>query len=260
MGWSGSFYSGTVQDFIKNGEVERLYNCETLARSVKGNVVYSAVKDKDGSISAMVTLLRKDRDGYVMVKSVHETSGPCESECPEKILNMLSDTDAEWALAWRERCRNHKNVVRANKVKRAELDQLPIGSRIMFNGQEHKAFENVWRNTKAEGSTVFVNISNNRYSKKNQIIKHGYQVLEEKGCDKTDVDYVKGTAERFAREAFDEAVMENKADMTNYIDVCRNAFHDFIRYEFWNEEDCVIADNLIKEIIKNLIAERRKAC
>ena len=177
MGWSGSFYPGSVRDFINDGEVERLYTCETLAKSIKGNVVYSAVKDKDGSISAMVTLLRKDRDGYVMVKSVHETSGPCESECPEKILNMLSDTDAEWALAWRERCRNHKNVVRANKVKRSELDQLPIGSKIMFNGQEHKAFENVWRNTKAEGSTVFVNVSNNRYSKKNQIVKIGWSVV-----------------------------------------------------------------------------------
>lgn len=178
MGWSGSYYPGGVKDFIKNGEVEKLYRYETLAKSVHGNVVYSAIKDDEGKISAVVTLLRKDRDGYIMVKSVHEDFGPCESKCPEKILNMLSDTDDEWALAWRERCRNHKNIVKANKVKRAELDRLPVGSKIMVNGQEYEALENIWRNAKAEGSTVFVNSSNHRYSKKNQIVKTGWSVVE----------------------------------------------------------------------------------
>ena len=185
MGWDGSYYDGSVKDWIKNGEFERRHErysgnetgYKILAKSVKGNTIYSAVKHPKGDVFGMVTLLRKDRDGFIMVKDMDETMGPCGVECPEKILNLLSPTDYEYALAWRERNRKNKDIVKANKVKRAELDQLPIGSRIMFNGQEHKAFENVWRNTKAEGLAVFVNVSNNRYSRKSQIVKVGWTVI-----------------------------------------------------------------------------------
>lgn len=31
--------------------------------------------------------------------------GPCEAECPVAILDLLTPTDAEYAVAWRERCR-----------------------------------------------------------------------------------------------------------------------------------------------------------
>lgn len=185
MGWDGSYYAGSVKDWIKNGEFERRHEryagdgtgWKVLAKSVKGNTIYSAIRHPTGEVFGLVTLLRKNRDGDIMVKDMSEDMGPCESECPEKILALLSPTDAEYAIAWRERCRNNKNIVKANKGKRAELDRLPIGSRIMFNGQEHRAFENVWRNTKAEGSTVFINVSNNRYSRKNQIVKTGWSVV-----------------------------------------------------------------------------------
>ena len=31
--------------------------------------------------------------------------GPCESECPASILDTLTDTDSEYAVNWRARCR-----------------------------------------------------------------------------------------------------------------------------------------------------------
>jgi hypothetical protein len=177
MGWSGGYYPGSVKDYIKNGEVEKLYRYETLAKSVHGNVVYSAIKDDKGQISAVVTLLRKDRDGFLMNKSVPEEWGPCECGCPEKIINMLSSTNNECALAWRERCRNHKNFLKGIKDKRAELDALPVGSKIMCNNEEYQAQENVWWNAKSEGLTVFINTKNWRYGKKNKIAQFGFSLV-----------------------------------------------------------------------------------
>jgi hypothetical protein len=31
--------------------------------------------------------------------------GPCESDCPEDILDLLTPTDRPYAIAWRARCR-----------------------------------------------------------------------------------------------------------------------------------------------------------
>ena len=34
-----------------------------------------------------------------------EHMGPCEAECPAVILDLLTPTDTEYAITWRERCR-----------------------------------------------------------------------------------------------------------------------------------------------------------
>lgn len=70
--------------------------------------------------------------------------GPCESECPASILNELTDTDSEYAQAWRARCR-------ANLVKRRLRNAKPMpkpGQTIVFDepmrfsdGQERTRFE-----------------------------------------------------------------------------------------------------------------------
>jgi hypothetical protein len=58
---------------------------------------------------ALVCLVRdntKDRDGRNFgVKDMSETMGPCEAECPAKILDLLAPTTSEYALAWRARSR-----------------------------------------------------------------------------------------------------------------------------------------------------------
>lgn len=39
-------------------------------------------------------------------KDMDESMGPCECDCPERILNLLTDPPLnEWAAQWRERCR-----------------------------------------------------------------------------------------------------------------------------------------------------------
>lgn len=66
-------------------------------------------------VFAMVVLMRfipKARDGYTFgYKEVDESMGPTEAQCPERILDLLTPlTDdgresTQWALRWRERCR-----------------------------------------------------------------------------------------------------------------------------------------------------------
>lgn len=48
-------------------------------------------------------------------KDMDESMGPCESECPERILQLLSPTDHEYALNWRQRCWD--NIARKKRVR-----------------------------------------------------------------------------------------------------------------------------------------------
>lgn len=41
----------------------------------------------------------------IIYKDMDETMGPCESQCPERILDLLTPTEHEYAKDWRARCR-----------------------------------------------------------------------------------------------------------------------------------------------------------
>lgn len=72
-----------------------------------------------------------DAGGYDMgYKDMDESMGPYESECPEKILNLLTPTEHEHALAWRQRCR--ENIARKNSfrlIKDTIIETQPISFR-----------------------------------------------------------------------------------------------------------------------------------
>ena len=59
---------------------------------------------------AAVCLVRynpRDRQGDIFgYKDMSESMGPCECACPEPILELLTPTDNQNALNWRQRCRN----------------------------------------------------------------------------------------------------------------------------------------------------------
>lgn len=63
------------------------------------------------AVTALICLVRynpRDREGYVFgYKDMTESMGPCEAECPLSILDLLTPTDAPYAIAWRDRCRAH---------------------------------------------------------------------------------------------------------------------------------------------------------
>lgn len=43
--------------------------------------------------------------------------GPCESECPESILDLLTPTDNQYAIEWRGSCREYAAKRRAMSQK-----------------------------------------------------------------------------------------------------------------------------------------------
>ena len=71
------------------------------------------------------------------VKTMEESSGPCEDHCPASILSLLSPTDSEYANNWRERCR--KNI-EAKKDPHA-LKNLPVGAVIRFTLRTGESIE-----------------------------------------------------------------------------------------------------------------------
>jgi hypothetical protein len=59
-------------------------------------------------------------------KDMDETMGPCESECPKKILDLLTPTESSYALAWRARCLE-------NLEKKQNRPRLQIGHVVKFS-------------------------------------------------------------------------------------------------------------------------------
>lgn len=47
-------------------------------------------------------------------KDMDESMGPCECDCPERILKLLTPTEHEWAKEWREKCWEN---IRARKAR-----------------------------------------------------------------------------------------------------------------------------------------------
>lgn len=113
---------------------------------VKMRTYYAAVEivptEGDREVVAIVCLVRynpRDAEGYIFgYKDMDETMGPCEAECPAAILDLLTPTDREHAVAWRDRCR-------AAAAKRAAFPKLRNGDLVVFSepirftdGSEHR--------------------------------------------------------------------------------------------------------------------------
>lgn len=122
---------------------------------VKRMTAYMAVRLKDtNEVIALVYLLTYsnswDNFGY---KDMSEFAGPVQSECPKRILELLtplSDSeDNNWARNWRERCWAKIND-KASKPKVKEGDVIKISEPLEFrSGASYDTFRktariNVW--------------------------------------------------------------------------------------------------------------------
>jgi hypothetical protein len=119
---------------------------KVLASACPGNRVYYAATQviadgKPGEVFAIVCLVRwnpRDKEGYIFgYKDMEESMGPCEAECPARILDLLTPTDKEYALDWRKRCR--ANLERRSR-KLSDGDRLRLPEPMKFSdghiGQE----------------------------------------------------------------------------------------------------------------------------
>lgn len=141
MGWTS--YHAT---HYKNGKVDRKaeldenftwsndrWITEIIKSRMVGSVYYAAVKKTDIKtneyeiVGAVVLTCGKDRkDPYFNFgyKDMSEFSGPRYYDCPKSILDLLTPTDSEWALEWRQKCRENLN--------KPKLKDLPVGTEIKW--------------------------------------------------------------------------------------------------------------------------------
>jgi hypothetical protein len=187
MGWT-SYHAS----HYKNGKVDRIAevkdylggtdakdNLSVLAISQRGSVVYAAVKDniRDVVFAAVILTSINMKDYYnFSYKSMEESSGPAEANCPQKILNLLSPTDNEFAIHWRKRCRENIEKAKEKKTNPLSLKNLPINSVISmpyWKGGTKTLKKIVWG---FEGKTIW---TDGQYRYKEKDIEHqGYTVLQ----------------------------------------------------------------------------------
>lgn len=131
---------------------------EILDCATVGRTFYAAVK-RQGSdeVFAIIVLTRWFRGDYYNfgVKEMDESMGPNEARCPVRILDLLSPTTHEYALEWRQACRDlGARRATAAKVKRG--DRVRFAEPLRFrSGAEHSELIFVARNTFAVGHSRF---------------------------------------------------------------------------------------------------------
>lgn len=140
MGWTG--YHAT--NYNRRGEIDRRAECdeqmsgenergkwEVLKSTMRGSTYYAAIRRTDKEtgerhVFGCVCLTSVDMKDYFnfSYKDMDESMGPGCYDCPASILDLLSPTDNEYALTWRQKCRE--------KAKAPDLGKLPIGTMIEF--------------------------------------------------------------------------------------------------------------------------------
>jgi hypothetical protein len=114
MGWLFTHkpHGMSVKDFFeenfnynRDGRYGRILDCAVVKRTAY--IAYEAGSD-DGnrSVFGVVCLLdyRPKECHNFGYKDMDETMGPYFYDCPERILKLLTPTENEYALEWREKC------------------------------------------------------------------------------------------------------------------------------------------------------------
>lgn len=103
---------------------------------LRNQVYYAAVKphgQADNAAFAVVCLVKwnpRDKEGLVFgYKDMSEHAGPCEAECPARILALLEPTAHEYAIDWRRRCTANLQLRRRTL---AEGDRIRLADEMTF--------------------------------------------------------------------------------------------------------------------------------
>lgn len=102
-----------------------------------GSEYYAAVKNECGIVFGVVILTwvdNKDRFNFGY-KIISEVDGPAYYNCPNSILDLLSETDDADAAHWRAKCRKY------NESKKAisKLYKMPVGTKVEFESPNYYA-------------------------------------------------------------------------------------------------------------------------
>jgi len=143
MGWTS-----TVASCYKNGKVDVKLEMDTLCgknyqvlkSSMVGSTYYGALKNVQTGVvfCAVILTSTKTYNGFnLSYKDMTEDEGPCERKCPMGILNLLTPTDNQYAIEWRNACREYHN--KKNSDKHSWLVNVGIGERVYLNNSDGTA-------------------------------------------------------------------------------------------------------------------------
>lgn len=127
MGWTHTYREPGQSDcdYWANylGPGRKILDCATIR-----GVFYAAVRRSDTNETfALVIIQKRTRtrsDGLnFCYKDMDDTCGPTQSECPIRILDLLTPTNWEHANAWRARCRATA-AAKANRPKVRRMDTV----------------------------------------------------------------------------------------------------------------------------------------
>jgi len=180
MGWTYFEKPMNVKQWFENHltwESEAVSN-RCLKSAVKFKEAYAAVETINKTtgkreVWAAVFLLNYTRDSYYNFgyKDMEESMGPGYYNCPASILDLLTETESDYANNWREKCRK-----RSSKPKLKVGAVIEFKEPLSFTGWSASVFEkvkygrkrNIFRAVDGGGSLVRIQSStlNREYSLK----------------------------------------------------------------------------------------------
>lgn len=149
MGWT----SYNAKFYKQNGEIDRKAEIDdmfarpnsnkvsykVLKSAMVGSVYYGAIERCElqtnqqikREVFGLVVLTKVNMKDYYnfYYKEISEDCGPAEAKCPINILKLLTESDNENAVAWRNRCYAYHEERKSDD----SLSNLPIGSCIRTN-------------------------------------------------------------------------------------------------------------------------------
>ena len=127
------------------------YRLTNLKSAMVGSTYYAAIErieienPKNRIVGAVICLTSTDMKDHFnfAYKDMDETMGPYKYDCPNGILDLLTPTENEYALNWRQKCYERITEKKNPNV----LKNLPVGTKIKvtmpFDTKYHSAGDEV---------------------------------------------------------------------------------------------------------------------
>ena len=136
MGYT--FYDFKVKSPKK--ELDSIFNTkdrEVLLSKIKGNIYYAAIQNKNSlQIYALICIFENKK--FFSYKEMSEYEHPFYYNCPEKILNLLSETYNGNALSWRLKVKN--NIKKYNDLSENVGKTFIFSEAFKYQGSEYTIF------------------------------------------------------------------------------------------------------------------------
>jgi hypothetical protein len=132
-----------TKQYSFDGETRSLHG---LAAARVANTVYMAIRstDKPGAtfyMFAAVILISNSKKHGFGYKDMTEAMGPCQCDCPDRIMRLLSPIsdipNPSYSADWRARVAERKNEVRQRRARRKALrvgSTVTLQSAVRFPG------------------------------------------------------------------------------------------------------------------------------